>query len=140
MGIDPQTHKPISISTDSSQPNLHSHHDTETLPNSPIDAIETKESAQTITSTISVEPETSLNPCASSSSSSLSSSSSNSNPIGFEDLEFPDFKWVYSNDTSNNDNGIEFWEDDYLSNWDFLVGHEDGEVPIFQESWPCGLI
>lgn len=145
MGIDPQTHKPISISTDSHQSNLPSHLDMEMSPSSPVNIAETKDPAEVITSTTAIEPKTPpLNSCVSStwsSSTSPSSSSTNSNLIKFDDLEFPDFEWVCSNDTSNNnDNDIGFWEDDDFSSWDFLVGHEDGEVPIFQESWPCGLI
>ena len=132
MGIDPQTHKPISFPTDQLESQIHSRLDTKILTNSSV--VTKVDEVQGLTSTTIVESQVLSNPCVSTSSSS---SSSNSNPIDFEDLEFLDFEWAYSNNTSNNDNGIGFWEDDFNS-WDFLVGREDDEVPIFQESWPCG--
>ncbi|KAG6581192.1 Transcription factor MYB20, partial [Cucurbita argyrosperma subsp. sororia] len=132
MGIDPQTHKPISFPTDQLQSQISCHLDTETLNNSSI--VDKVDEGQGLTSTTIAEPQVLSNPCVSTSSSS---SSSISNSIEFEDLEFLDFEWAYSNNTSNNGNSIEFWEDDFNS-WDFLVGREDGEVPIFQESWLCG--
>ncbi|XP_023525317.1 transcription factor MYB20-like [Cucurbita pepo subsp. pepo] len=133
MGIDPQTHKPISSPTVQLQP------DVERSSNSLVVTDVEEEQATTCMNVI--ESQAILDPCipSSSSSSSSSSSPSTSNPIGFEDLKLPDFDWLYCNDMSNNGSDVGFWEDDF-SSWDFLVGHEDGEVPIFQESWPCGLL
>lgn len=140
MGIDPLTHKPISISTETDQQPQQEEEqkqqetsltdDTSLQSSSVSEAKEEEKFMEVINGFCTdevplIEPSEILVPCAPSSSttSSSSSSSSNSNNL-FQDLQFPDFEWPCDYNNSHNSMGL--WDDDF-SSWDLLINIADDD-------------
>ncbi|XP_058781849.1 transcription factor MYB20-like [Vicia villosa] len=114
-----------------------------------------------------VKPDEIIVPCVPSSSSTTTittttSSSSSSNSSNFlEDLLLPDFDWSHDNnnniensDNYNSDINMALWDDDFISNWDFVINDDDNgdrkqvfdapqnqypRVVMDSESWAYGL-
>ncbi|GLU10659.1 hypothetical protein SLE2022_274450 [Rubroshorea leprosula] len=139
MGIDPQTHKPLSTIEQPQQHQLEQNQQCSLTKAEEEDKI--KDSAETsLQSTITddkeedksmtctmgiinnefcidevplIEPNEILVPTSSSSTSSSSSSNSSDSSKFLEDLKFPDF-----------DLPCGFWDEDFMSNWEFLLSDD----------------